>query len=243
MTASAIIQVDWRSVLSELWARDVVAAYRTKKDIVRFKIGEGGFTGSPKVPITPDENFIDIQSEGAPFAGGGTVEFTNGSTAVTGVGTSFLADVAVNDWIKPGPEPAVSTDPFSAGEPGTEEDGWGQVQTVTDNSNIVLTGNYIGATHLQSETRPGHKASTPLFTFRKTLTAADVLDESANPAITRVTCTVALAEANTTQLAVGPEFFELSLFDENGVMVCYHTFDQEDKIPSISLVHVLDTVW
>ena len=236
MAASAKVQNNWRTILARVFSRDVVQA---QKEITRFKIGEGGFNvGPPKTPKTPDETLVDLESEGEPLAGGGTVQFVNGSTAVTGLGTSFLADVSVGDWIKPGP--TASSNPYSAGTPGSEEDGWGQVQLVNNNLSITLTANYVGATHLLAEGRPCHKASEPLFTFRKTLAAGDVLFNSVIPAITEITATVGAAEANADQLGGSPEFFELGLFDDDGVMVVYVTFDEEEKIVGVQLVHVID---
>jgi len=244
MAASAVVQVDWRTVLAELWARDIVAAYRTKGDIVRFKIGEGGFINvPPKQPITPDENFTDLQSEGATLPSGGTVEFNNGSPTVEGSGTNFSVDVSIGDWIKPGPELAVSGDPYSAGEPGSEEDLWGEVQSVDSPTQITLVANYAGTTHLFAEARDGRTASEPLFTFRKTLGAGEVLFNSVNPAITEVTTNVGALEANADQLGNPPEFFELALFDENGVMVAYCTFDEATKISGVQLVTILDLVY
>lgn len=235
MAVSAVVSNNWRTILARVYSRDVA---QVQKEIVRFKIGEGGSSGG--VPITPDATFVDLQGEGAPLAGGGTVSFTNGSTAVVGSGTSFLADVSPGDWIKPGPEPAVTSTAYSAGEPGTEEDGWGEVLTVTDNTNIVLAANYIGATHGLLENRPCHKASEPLFVFRKDLTAGDVLFTSALPAIAEITCTVGASEANADQLSNTPEFYELGVFDEDGVMVGYFTFDKQEKIVGVQLVTIGD---
>ena len=242
MTASAVVQVDWRTVLAELWSRDVVDAWRTKKDIVRFKIGEGGFlVGPPKTPKNPLETVTDLESEGATLASGGTVEFTNGSNQVTGSGTSFLSDVSVSDWIKPGPEPA--TDPYSAGDPGTEEDVWGQVLNVNSDVLITLSAVYAGSTHLLAEVRDGRLADEPLFTFRKALVAGDVLFNSDSPAIVEVTCTVGSLEANADQLLNNPEFFEIGLFDGNGVMASYMTFDEVTKVSGVQVISLIDLVY
>jgi len=231
VAVSATVQNNWRTVLALVYSRDIA---RTKSDIVRFKIGEGGsLAGSP---ITPDATFTDIEGEGTPLPGGGTVGFTNGSPNVTGAGTSFLADVSPGDWIKPGPTP--SADPYSAGTPGTEEDVWGEVLSVTDNSNLVLTANYGGGTTIGS--RAGHTASSPLYVFRKALTVADVLFDTVLPAITEITCTVGASEANTTQLGSTPEFYEIGIFDNDGVMIGYMTFDKQEKISGVQLVTIAD---
>jgi len=238
MTASAKIQNGWRSILSRVYARDVT---QTQREIVSFKIGEGGYTGGPPVPKTPDETLLDLESEGVPLAGGGTCAFVNGSPTVTGLGTSFLADVAIGDWIKPGPEP--STNPFSAGVLGSEEDVWGQVQSVDSNTQITLTANYAGGSHPLSQGRACHESTLPLYTFRKALDAAEVAHFSDLPAITEVTATVDGGEANDDGFGGSPEFFELGLFDSDGVMVAYATVDEEEKILGVALVHLIDIVW
>jgi hypothetical protein len=209
------------------------------QEIVRFKIGEGGSSGG--LPITPDPTFRDIQGEGTALAGGGTCEFTNGSAIVAGSGTSFLADVAANEWIKPGPTP--SSNPESAGTPGSEEDIWGKVQSVDSDIQITLSTNYVGTTHLFAESRPCHKSTAPLFTFRKTLGASDVLFDSAVPAITEITSIVAAGEANLDQLGGNPVFYEVGIFDALGVMVVYMTFDAQTKTGAIQLNHIVDLIF
>jgi len=234
VAVSAVVANGWREILARVYARDITQAL---SEIVRFKIGEGGFSGG--VPITPDSTFTDLESEGAPLAGGGTATFNNGSTAVVGVGTSFLADVSPGDWIKPGPTfIGVGATPQSAGDPGSEYDEWGQVQSVTDNLNIVLTVGYAGVTTVP--VREVRKALEPFFTFRKTLVAGALVYTSGLPAITEATSTVAAGEANQDQLLNNPVFYELALFDSNGVMVCYCTFDAQTKVSGVQLVTILD---
>lgn len=236
MATDASVQEDWRTILARIFSQDVSD---THQDIVRFKIGEGG--SSAGLPITPDPTFVDVEGEGAPLAGGGTVEFTNGSMVVTGSGTSFLADVSPGDWIKPGPTP--SADPLSPGTPGSEEDGWGEVDTVNSNISITLLANYVGATHLLAESRACHKAAAPLFVFRKAMGVSDVLFDSAVPAITEITAIVAAGEANLDQLGGNPIFFEVGLFDANGVMLVYMTFDAVTKTGAVQLNHIVDLVF
>lgn len=236
MATDASVQEDWRTILARVFSQDVSDTF---SEITKFKIGEGGSSGG--LPITPDPTFTDVQGEGAALAGGGTCEFTNGSAAVTGLGTSFLADVAVSDWIKPGPTP--SSDPLSAGTPGSEEDGWGQVLTVDSNTGITLFSPYAGATHLLAELRPCHKAASPLFVFRKALGAPDVLFNSAVPAITEITAIVAAGEANLNQPGGNPIFFEVGAFDAKGVMLVYVTFDAVTKTGAVQLNHIIDLVF
>ena len=236
MATDASVQEGWRTILARIFSQDVSD---THKDIVRFKIGEGGSSGG--LPKTPSPILRDIEGEGAALAGGGTCEFTNGSAAVSGSGTSFLADVAVNDWIKPGPTPSI--DPESAGTPGSEEDGWGKVLTVNSDISITLTANYVGTTHLFAENRPCHKAVDALFVFRKALGVSDVLFDSAVPAITEITAIVAASEANLDQLGGNPIFFEVGLFDSAGVMVVYMTFDAVTKTGAVQLNHIVGLVF
>lgn len=59
---------------------------------------------------------------------GTSVTFTNGSDAVTGVGTTFTTDFATNDYIL------------------GKDNLWYQVLLVTDNTNLTLTASYAGTT-------------------------------------------------------------------------------------------------
>lgn len=228
------LQEGWEAVLARVYARDTAD---TKADITRFKIGEGAYTGLPPEPIPPDPTFLDLQSEGEELAGGGVADFTNGSPNVVGVGTSFLADVAPGQWIKPGPTP--SADPYSAGVPGSEIDGWGEVFDVLDDTHITLTGNYVGPTTLGRAVR---KADEPLFTFRKDLTAGDVLYTSAVPAIVEILAIVLASEALSDQQGNPPRFFELGVFDANGVMLAYMTFPMEEQT-GIQFNHLIELIF
>lgn len=236
MAISGVVSNNWRTILARVYARDVTEA---QEEFVRFKIGEGGESGG--VPITPDETYGDLESEGSPLVSGGTVGFNNGSVFVDGVGTNFVADLSVGEWIKPGP--VASANPYSAGVPGTEYDWWGEVKTIHAASGVgavELQTVYGGATITG---RPCHKAAAPLYTFRKTLVAGDVLFNSVLPAITEITCVVAAAEANSDQLGNTPAFYELGIFDNDGVMVGYLTFDKQEKIAGVQLITIGDLVF
>jgi hypothetical protein len=230
MSAQAVVTEVWRAVLARVFSRDLPDVY---SEIDYFKIGEGGSSGG--VPVAPSATRTDLESEGAPLSGGGTATFTNGLTSVVGIGTSFLADVSVGDWIKPGPTSSAFFG--SSGVPGSEVDGWGQVLLVNNNLSITLVAPYAGATLAGREVR---KAATPLFTFRKTLLASDVTFTSAVPAIFNVSTIVLPVEANATQLLVAPEFFEVAAFDANGVMVAYATIDQQTKTNTVELDNLID---
>jgi hypothetical protein len=233
VAAAAVVTEVWRTVLARVLSRDLGDSF---SEIVLFKIGEGG--GSGGVPVAPLATRTDIEAEGEPLAGGGTVGFTNGTTAVVGTGTTFLADVSPGDWIKPGPDFTGVT--FgSAGVPGTEIDEWGEVLTVDSDLGITLNAVYAGAT---LSGREGRTAAEPLFAFRKTLVAGDVLFNSAVPAITEVTSITLGVEANADQLGGAPAFFEVGLYDANGVLVVYMTMDQQTKTVGVQLNNVVDLV-
>jgi hypothetical protein len=242
VAASASVQRNYRTILARLFSRDLAPA-EVLASVAVFKIGEGGHIAG--VPKTPDVTLIDLESEGEVKTGLAT--FTNLSTAVVGDGScTFIADFAVNDWIKPGARttgaPAASA--YAPGYPGTEYDEWGQVQSITDNNNLVLTAPYAGATTPQAR-RPkkATAAQGPLYTFRKALGSADVAFFSAVPAIVEVTATVGGAEGNLDQLGNPANYYELGLFDSNGVMVAYMTFDLQAKVVGVQLVNIMDLVY
>jgi len=237
VAVSGVVSNNWRTILARVYSRDVT---QSQEEFTFFKIGEGGESGG--TPITPDAAFIDVQGEGAALASGGTVQFTNGSAFVDGTGTNFVADLSVGEWIKPGPE--VSSNPYSAGVPGTEYDWWGEVKTIHAASGVgavELQSVYAGVTNPAG--RACHKASEPLYVFRKTLTVGDVLFNSVLPAITEITCSVASGEANADQQSNTPEFYEVGIFDNDGVMVGYLTFDKQEKIVGVQLVTIGDLVF
>lgn len=233
MAATAVVTEVWRTIIARVLSRDLADSY-AEHDF--FKIGEGGSSGG--LPVAPDATRTDIAGEGEPLANGGTVAFTNGSATVTGTGTTFTVDVSIGDWIKPGPDFTGVT--FgSAGVPGSDVDEWGQVLTVDSDTQITLNATYIGASISGRECR---SAPEPYFVFRRTLSAGDVLFNSAVPAITEVTSVVLSTDANLDQLGNAPEFFELGLFDANGVMTVYMTMDQQTKTVSVQLNNVIDIV-
>lgn len=231
MTAQADIQTGWRTVMARVYARDVADTF---SDFTRFKIGEGGhLAGMPK---TPDPLLTDLESEGASKTG--IVAFTTGSTIVTGSGTAFLTEFAAGEWIKPGALPSAFVN--SAGVPGSEEDVWGQIFSVDSDTQITLTAVYAGGTYPLGDARvPKRQATDPMYTFRKTLAAGDVTLLSAVPAIFEVASVVGSTEANEDQQLNSPQFFELGIFDANGVMMAYMTMDQEIKIVGVQLNHVI----
>lgn len=242
---SAIVQEGWREVQARLYALDIS---QTVAEPTTFKVGEGGFIDvPPKEPDTPDATREDLFSEGTLLAGGGTATFTNASVNVTGVGTSFLADISPGEWIKPGPTFGVlfgmeGANARSAGDVGSEYDDWGEVQSISDDFNLVLSAPYAGAS-TGANPRGVYKAPDPWFTFRKVFSPGDVVFSSGVPAITEFTAILLAGEANLTQLGVAPEFFELAAFDANNVMMYHMTFPLESKTAVIQLNHIIELIF
>lgn len=223
------------AVLTRLYARDTS---ETKSDWSYFKIGEGGRIGT--TPKVPDVTYTDLESEGTAITlpPGGVVTWTTGSPNVGGALLDFTTmGLSVGQWIKPG---ALASAAYgSSGTPGTEYDVWGEIQSISS-TNIVLTSGYGGAS---VSGRPLRVADEPLYTFRKALTNADVLWIGAGPpSNTEVTCIVSSSEANADQLGNNPEFFELGVFDADGVMVIYMTFDQQTKVLGVQLNNIIDVL-
>lgn len=59
------------------------------------------------------------------------------------------------------------------------------------------------------------------------------------PQQVQVVCTVDVGEANDDGFGNPPEFFELGIFDADGVMLAYSTFPMEVKTADKSLEHVV----
>ncbi len=246
-TVQAVVQEGWREILARIYSQDVV---EVQAEVAYFKVGEGSFDDvPPKAPITADPTRRDLFSEGTVLGGGGTCEFTNGLTVVTGLGTTFLADLVIGDWIKPGHLPNGATN--SPGTPGSEEDGWGQILSVDNDLQVTLNAPYVGATHLLAEARECMRAMSslgtvflyPPLTFRKNLLSTDVLFSSAVPAIVEQTCIILAGEANLNQASNPPDFFELGLFDANGAMLIHMTFPLQQKTVAVQLNFILETIF
>lgn len=236
MADQAVVTDVWRAIAARAYSQDVVETFR---EIVSFKIGEGGYDPAswPHTPIAPDPTRLDVAGEGEALAGGGTCEFRNGNATVLGAGTTFLADVTAGQWVKPGALPHVN--PYSAGTPGSEEDAWGQVLHVVDDTTLTLTAVYAGADHLFAEARACHVASEPLFVFRKALLAADVTFSA--PASVRIDYELLAGEGNADQLGLSPQYFELAAFDSDGCMVVYATLDERLKLPVVLQLATMTT--
>lgn len=225
---NAVVTEGWRTVLAELFARDVVT---TQQQIEFFKVGEGGFIDvPPKEPDVPLPDRVDLVSEGVAIAG--TTSFTPASAAVTGIGTSFTTDLTAGEYIKPQSD-------NTAGPAGGEDD-WGQIQSITDDTNLVLTAPWAGIAGFAGT---AVTAPEPFFTFRKSLTNGDVLFFSAVPAIVEIGAVVAAAESNANWSGGSPNFFELGLFDAAGVMLVYMTFPLEVKTGAVQLNHIIQLVF
>ena len=89
-------------------------------------------------------------------------------------------------------------------------------------------------TDLESVSTPG------LYTFQKTLIAGDLtIEVDGTITYAKVRCFVNYGEANDNGFGQYPEFFELGLFDAQGVMLIYATFPGETKNPSKTLNHYI----
>lgn len=71
------------------------------------------------------------------------------------------------------------------------------------------------------------------FHFDKALSVSDISYEADRKS--RATCVVSFTEANDDGYGNPPEFFEIGIFDQNGVMVVYGTFPKETKTPDKEL--------
>lgn len=214
----------WRETLARLMARDVV---ETHSEISWFKVGEGGFTlnsAAVKIPRPPDAARLDLESEGERYPLG-TATFTNGSSIVTGSGTQWLSGPSPKPlpghWVRPGPlEPS----PRSIWQPTTEIDTWNQVSSVASDTQLVLTSPYTGPTVTRKLRFSGYRH----YTFRKILTSVDVTKSATSDEVD-VSAVILPPEGNTNFLGNPPEYLEIGLFDANGVMVSYGTFDMVTK--------------
>jgi hypothetical protein len=74
--------------------------------------------------------FLAVGDGGPTALSGTSVTMTNASTAVTGVGTAFTTDLAVGDYIYL----------------NSQKTHLGKVASITNNTALVLTANYTGAT-------------------------------------------------------------------------------------------------
>ena len=68
----------------------------------------------------------------------------------------------------------------------------------------------------------------------KDLVAADI--NFLSPSTLEIRCKLNPTEANDDGLGNYPKFFELGVFDENGNMIVYCTFDEQTKTPTKSLI-------
>lgn len=217
----AVITTGFRRKLARTFARSGPLE-DPRKLFTQFKIGEGGsaVVMGNREPVTPLPSRTDLESEGALMAG--TVTFTAGSAAVTGAGTSFTTEAPAGSFVK---------------VQGT--DVWGEVLSVADNTHLTLAAVWAGATGAAT----ARSASSPWFTFRKTLLVTDVVETAADSGILLVTCVVETGEANDDGFAAAPEFYELGVFDSGGTMVMYETFPVETKVAGRRLKHEVRFTW
>ena len=197
----------------------------TLSHVSYFKIGEGGYqwSGGVKVPAAPSAARTKLVSDGDSLTN--AITCVNGSPAVTGSG--FLAEVQPylgqpnGCWIR------LDADLW-----------WHKVQSVTDDNNLVLTGNYskAGGAGAGSVIHAGIAPDAPLYTFKKAIVpAADITFIEPNKS--KILCLVAQPEANQDEEGNDPEFFEIGIYDADDVMLCYVTFPKETKNITVNLTH------
>lgn len=76
-----------------------------------------------------------------------------------------------------------------------------------------------------------------LYVFQKALAGGDV---TAVAGQLTIVCNIGAAEApGPGGLGGNPIFYELGVFDEDDTMICYLTFDAEEKVPGIPLQHTV----
>lgn len=77
----------------------------------------------------------------------------------------------------------------------------------------------------------------PEYYFTKELTALDITFIA--PSTIQVRCSLVPVEANDDGSGNSPRFFELGVFDENNVMICYATFGEQSKSANKVLTNFL----
>ena len=75
--------------------------------------------------------------------------------------------------------------------------------------------------------------------FKKLFVAADGNVTDPDDGTLLVTCTVASGEANDDGLGNNPIFYEIGIFDPDDTMLCYGTFDGEEKVSGRTLEKVV----
>lgn len=91
----------------------------------------------------------------------------------------------------------------------------------------------------------GPLGGSSMYTFEKSFQASDLVLRGVGYATLR--CTMLLTEPEGIDdgfLGYGgtPYFFEGGIFDDDGVMLCYFTFDKERKTGSVTITHTVDFV-
>lgn len=85
-------------------------------------------------------------------------------------------------------------------------------------------------------TPPFNPTNQPVY-FQKDFGPGDVTD-NLDGTFTCV-CTVDSAEANDDGLGNNPNFYEIAVFDADGTILCYGTFDKETKFLGRTLQHTI----
>ncbi len=94
-----------------------------------------------------------------------------------------------------------------------------------------------GQTDLHCITNPGLYPADSVYVFTKSFVAGDVTAVAGG--IVRCNCLILQAEANNDGFGNDPEFWELGIFDSDGVMISYGTFPREQKNALIQIRHTV----
>ena len=109
-------------------------------------------------------------------------------------------------------------------------------------------GNTAGVPDTPLETRSDIEAGVLVGTaasladkvyFKKFFADGDGNVTDADDGTLLVTCTVDAGEANDDGLGNNPVFYEIGVFDPDGTMIAYGTFDAEEKVSGRTLEHVI----
>lgn len=84
---------------------------------------------------------------------------------------------------------------------------------------------------------PSRYPTNSRFYFQKSFTPEKIVEIT--PYSVRVECLIDTTEANDDGTGTSPEFWEIGVYDGEGTMICYTTFDRQPKDDSVALRHYI----
>jgi hypothetical protein len=117
---------------------------------------------------------------------------------------------------------------FRIGEGGWDVSGGVQAARVPDPSLV----------NIDCIQNPSRYPANSVYYFQKSFTAGNVVEVT--PYSVRIECFVDTTEANDDGTGVSPEFWEIGVFDSEGTMISYTTFDRQPKDDSVALRHYIN---